>query len=303
MFGFGIVAVMLYLVIPQLYVTIAGNEATGEPGIIGSIPLYIEKIIIFVDNQFAENEELRVAVTNAINGYNENITQLLTDWSGQIGIIVKSVSDGVLMVFNTAIDIFVGIIVAVYLLADRNKFKKNLKRFIDVLFKKNTARAIKEEIKYSNAVAQNFITGRILDSTIIGLLCYILMLVLRLPFPLLISVIIGVTNVIPFFGPFLGAIPSALLILIEDPIKCLIFVIMIFILQQVDGNIIGPRVVGDSIGLSSFWVLFAILIFGEIFGITGMLIGVPVFAIIYDIIKKVIEKAEAKKKQKELQLK
>ena len=147
-FGFGIVAVMLYLVIPQLYVTIAGNEATGEPGIIGSIPLYIEKIIIFVDNQFAENEELRVAVTNAINGYNENITQLLTDWSGQIGIIVKSVSDGVLMVFNTAIDIFVGIIVAVYLLADRNKFKKNLKRFIDVLFKKNTARAIKEEIKY-----------------------------------------------------------------------------------------------------------------------------------------------------------
>ena len=121
------------------------------------------------------------------------------------------------------------------------------------------------------------------------------MLILRLPFPVLIAVIIGVTNVIPFFGPFIGAIPSALLILIESPIKCLIFVIMIIILQQVDGNIIGPKIVGESIGLSSFWVLFSILIFSGLFGITGMIIGVPVFAIIYDIVKKTVIHFESKK--------
>lgn len=291
-FGLGVITIVLYMMIPQLYESIVK--------IVESAPTYIEKIYIFVDNQLADNEELKKTVTDAISKYTADITTILTDWSGQIGKVVKSVGDGVLSVFVVTKNIFIGIIVAIYLLADRHQFKSGLKRFIELIFKPNFSMAVKEEIKYANSIVLNFISGRIVDSTIIGILCYILMVILGLPFPLLISVLVGVTNVIPFFGPFLGAIPSALLILIEDPIKCLIFVVMIIILQQIDGNIIGPRVVGESIGLSSFWVLFSILIFSGLFGITGMIIGVPVFAIIYDIVKKVIIRIENRKKQKEI---
>jgi len=288
-FGFGIVTVLLYLIIPQIYDSIVT--------IINSIPAYIEKVYIFVDNQLSDNADLKQSVTYAISKYTENITQLLQSWSGQIGTVVKALGDGVLSVFVVTKNIFIGIIVAIYLLADRHQFKTLLKRLINLIFKKNSALAVKQEIKYANDVVLNFISGKIVDSAIIGVLCYILMLILRLPFPVLISVIVGVTNVIPFFGPFIGAIPSALLILIESPIKCLIFVVMIIILQQVDGNIIGPKIVGESIGLSSFWVLFSILIFSGLFGITGMIIGVPVFAIIYDIVKKTVIHFESKKQK------
>ena len=290
-FGFGIVTVLLYLIIPQIYESIVT--------IINSIPAYIEKVYVFVDNRLSDNAELKQSVTYAISKYTENITQLLQSWSGQIGTVVKALGDGVLSVFVVTKNIFIGIIVAIYLLADRHQFKSTLRRFIDLLFKKNSALAIKQEIKYANDVVLNFISGKIVDSAIIGVLCYILMLILRLPFPVLISVIIGVTNIIPFFGPFIGASPSAFLILIESPIQCLIFVIMIVVLQQVDGNIIGPKIVGESIGLSSSWVLFSILIFSGLFGITGMIIGVPAFAIIYDIIKKTVIHFE-NKKQKQL---
>ena len=290
-FGIGIIVIVLYMVIPQLYESISK--------IVASAPAYIEKIYVFVDNWFSDNDELRKSVLDAIDKYTSDITSLLTDWSGQIGNVVKSIGDGVLSVFIVTKNIFIGVIVAIYLLADRHQFKDAVKRFINLIFKNNVAVAVKNEIKFANDIILNFISGRILDSAIVGILCYILMVILQLPFPLLIAVLIGVTNIIPFFGPFIGAIPAGFLILIEDPIKCIVFVVMIIILQQVDGNIIGPKIVGGSIGLSSFWVLFAILLFSGIFGITGMLIGVPLFAIIYDIIKKSVEYFEEKKKLKE----
>ncbi|MEE1002284.1 MAG: AI-2E family transporter [Acutalibacteraceae bacterium] len=290
-FGIGVIVIVLYMVIPQLYESISK--------IVASAPAYIEKIYVFVDNWFSDNDELRKSVLDAIDKYTSDITSLLTDWSGQIGNVVKSIGDGVLSVFIVTKNIFIGVIVAIYLLADRHQFKEAVKRFINLIFKNNVAVAVKNEIKFANDIILNFISGRILDSAIVGILCYILMVILQLPFPLLIAVLIGVTNIIPFFGPFIGAIPAGFLILIEDPIKCIVFVVMIIILQQVDGNIIGPKIVGGSIGLSSFWVLFAILLFSGIFGITGMLIGVPLFAIIYDIIKKSVEYFEEKKKLKE----
>ena len=286
-FGIGVVAIILYMVIPQLYESIMK--------IINSAPTYIDRISHFVDGFLKDNTELRTTVNNAINEYTSDITKLLTNWSSQIGTVVKSIGDGVLSVAIVTKNIFIGIIVAIYLLADRHQFKIGLKRFIELVFSKKMSRVVKDEVKFANNVVLNFISGRILDSAIIGILCYILMVILRLPFPLLIAVLVGVTNIIPFFGPFIGGIPAGLLILIEDPWKCLVFVIMIVILQQLDGNIIGPRILGDSIGLSSFWVLFSMLIFGGLFGLTGMIAGVPVFAIIYDIIKKIIIKCEKKK--------
>ena len=133
-----------------------------------------------------------------------------------------------------------------------------------------------------------FIEGKLVDSAIIGVLCYIGCSIFKFPNALLVSAIVGVTNVIPFFGPFLGAIPATLLILIENPIKALWFVLFVVILQQIDGNIIGPKILGDHTGVSSFWVLFSILLFGGLWGLVGMIIAVPLFAVIYDILKKLV---------------
>ena len=145
-----------------------------------------------------------------------------------------------------------------------------------------------------------FIDGKILDSAIIGVLCYIGCLIFRFPNPLLIAAIVGVTNVIPFFGPFIGAIPSTFLILIEDPMKALWFVLFVVVLQQLDGNIIGPTILGDRTGLSSFWVLFTIILFGGLWGIVGMIIAVPLFAVIYNTIKRFVRRGLFKKEQLEL---
>ena len=134
-----------------------------------------------------------------------------------------------------------------------------------------------------------FITGKLIDSLIVGVICYIFMLILRLDYPLIISVIIGVTNIIPMFGPFIGAVPCAFLLLLVSPKQCIIFVIFVFILQQIDGNIIGPMILGDSTGLNSFYVTVAILLFGSLFGFVGMIIGVPLFATIYYVVKRVAE--------------
>ena len=135
-----------------------------------------------------------------------------------------------------------------------------------------------------------FINGKLLDSAIIGLICYIVCAILKMPYALLVSVIIGVTNIIPFFGPLIGAIPSAFIILLVDPLKCLIFVIFIVILQQIDGNIIGPKILGSSIGINGFWVMFSIILGAGLFGFWGMLLGVPVFVVIYTGITDLVEK-------------
>ena len=151
-------------------------------------------------------------------------------------------------------------------------------------------------MRKSNEIFGGFIIGKIIDSAIIGVLCYIGCLILNIPSSLLVAVIVGVTNVIPFFGPFIGAIPSILIVLIQSPIHGIYLAIFILILQQVDGNIIGPKILGDTTGLSSFWVLFAILVAGGLFGFFGMLLGVPVFAVIYYIFQEIIKYRMEKRK-------
>ena len=140
-----------------------------------------------------------------------------------------------------------------------------------------------------------FIGGKILDSAIIGILTFIILTIFKMPYVLLISVIIGVTNIIPFFGPFIGGIPSAIIILFASPIQALWFIIIIIVIKQIDGNIIGPKILGDSIGISAFWILFSLLVAAKFMGVVGMIIGVPLFAIIYSIIKEVVEDKLRKK--------
>ena len=174
------------------------------------------------------------------------------------------------------------------MLASRKRFVQQGKMVLYSVVKPRWASLITEEVKYADRMFGGFINGKILDSAIIGLLCYIGCLIFKFPSALLVSVIIGVTNVIPFFGPFIGAIPATLLILIQNPIKALWFVLFVLVLQQLDGNIIGPKILGNTTGLSSFWVLFAILLFGGLWGFVGMIVGVPLFAVIYDVIKKLV---------------
>ena len=185
-------------------------------------------------------------------------------------------------------NLLIGLIIAVYLLASRKKFAVQGKMVLYSIVKTKWADKILTELKYADNTFVGFINGKILDSAIIGIICYVCCLIFKFPNAMLVSVIVGVTNIIPFFGPFIGAIPSALLIFIESPLKSLWFLIFIVVLQQVDGNIIGPKILGNSTGLSSFWVLFSILVFGGLWGFVGMVIGVPLFAVIYDIAKKLV---------------
>ena len=174
------------------------------------------------------------------------------------------------------------------MLASRKRFVQQGKLVLHSIVRPRWAQLITEEVKYADRMFGGFINGKIMDSAIIGVLCYIGCLIFKFPSALLVSVIIGVTNVIPFFGPFIGAIPATLLILIQNPIKALWFVLFVLVLQQLDGNIIGPKILGNTTGLSSFWVLFAILLFGGLWGFVGMIVGVPLFAVIYDVIKKLV---------------
>ena len=146
------------------------------------------------------------------------------------------------------------------------------------------------EIKFIDELFTGFVDGKLVDSAIIGVLCYFGCLLLRLPNALAVAAIVGITNIIPFFGPFLGAIPATLLILIESPIKALWFILFVLVLQQVDGNIIGPKILGQHTGVSSFWVMFAIILFGGLWGIVGMVIGVPLFAVLYDIARRLVHR-------------
>ena len=242
-----------------------------------------------VDRLFEGNEIIQNYIMQLSDAGTESISGWLKDSIlPYMNMILTGLSDSMINAAGIFMNLFIGLVVAIYLLSGRKKFKKQGKLILYSLFKERWANKIVEEIRFADRVFSGFIGGKLLDSAIIGVICYAGMMVLGLPYAILISVIVGVTNIIPFFGPYIGAIPSAIILLTVSPMSCLIFVIFIVILQQVDGNIIGPKILGSSTGLSGIWVLFSILFFGGLFGFVGMLIGVPVFAVIYDLIRQLI---------------
>lgn len=191
---------------------------------------------------------------------------------------------------------------SVYVLGSRKTFARQGNKLIYSIFSKKWADVILNEFRFTNKMFSGFISGRLADSLIIGLICFVGMTILRIPNAVLISIIIGITNILLFFGPWIGAVPSFLLILMVNPVKSIVFLVFVLILQQFDGNILGPRILGDKIGLSGFWVLFSILLFGGLFGFIGMIIGVPIFAVIYDIICKLVNKGLDYHRKQEQQL-
>ena len=283
-----LIYLLLIMIIPQLYASIISLSDT--------LPGQMEALINKIARLLKDNETLYGYVMTAI----ENIQKGFTDWVNNtllpdMSSIISGLGTGVKSVLSVLLDIVVGAIVAVYCLAGRKTFARQANMVLYSIAGKKWGDTIKNEAKYADKMFNGFISGKFVDSAIIGIVCYFFCIIARMPNALLVSVIIGITNIIPFFGPFIGAIPTALLILVQSPMKALIFVIFILVLQQIDGNIIGPKILGDSTGLASFWILFAIMVFGGIFGFVGMIIGVPLFAVIYDILKKLIFRGLARK--------
>ena len=206
----------------------------------------------------------------------------------QINAIVKTVSLSMLSFAKAVWNLVIGLIISIYLLASKERFVSQGKKLLYAFWDTRQANVIMEDLRLIDSTFGGFISGKILDSAIIGVIAYIVLAIMKMPDTMLVAVIIGVTNIIPFFGPFIGAIPSFIIIVLQNPVQGLYFLIFVIILQQVDGNIIGPKILGDSTGLSSFWVVFAILVFGGLWGFPGMLLGVPIMAVIYYIVSNVV---------------
>ena len=277
------------LVLYVLIIMIAPDIVDSVVSLWKIIPEKVSQLIAWLEGILGENDAMLqyfdTSSTTIYNALNTWVNGTLVPYAKNV---VSGVGVGVWNVLLFVKNLLIGLIVAVYLLANRKKFSKQGVLVLRSMVKPRWADLILEEISYVDKMFGGFIDGKLVDSAIIGVLCYIGCSILKFPNALLVSVIVGVTNIIPFFGPFLGAIPGALLILIESPIKSVWFLLFILFLQQLDGNVIGPKILGNHTGVSSFWVLFSILLFGGLWGIVGMVIAVPLFAVIYDLLRRLV---------------
>lgn len=274
------ILILVELVFPELYSSIES--------LIISMPGYANKLLVWVSDVLRQNTDVLAFLKESINGFSTDVSEIakrLQDIMPNINSIISGVSSSVADMFRTILNLFIGVIVSIYVLKDKEKFAAQIKKILYSMFSVRRANSIIALVRLTDDKFSNFLTGKIFDSAIIGVICFVLLTIFKIPYSALVSVIVGITNVIPFFGPFIGAVPSAFLILLADPIKCLTFIIIILILQQFDGNILGPKILGSSTGVSSFWVMFSILVGSSIFGFWGMLFGVPVFAVIYELVK------------------
>lgn len=262
--------------------------------IINNFDTYVNNIVSSVNRLFESNSSLRYY-------FNEIITRYSTEFEGwldntimpRISTIVMNVSVSVLNILGFFWDFIIGFILSIYILNSKDVFAMQAKKITYGIFANDKANNILSDVRYIHKTFTGFISGKVLDSIIIGIICFIGTSILNTPYAALVSLIIGATNVIPFFGPFLGAIPCSVLIFVvapTEPLHTVYFIIFVLLLQQFDGNILGPKILGDSTGLGSFWVIFAITIFGGLFGVAGMVIGVPTFAVIFAAIRRFVNR-------------
>lgn len=286
---------IIYLIIHMLLSQIIPSLEN----LVSNYEKYIDNFLIWINKVFSEYPEIEEYAINLVDKYTMELVSFINDTIlTKSSELIKTVSLSVINILGVLWDFVIGFIISIYLLASKERFANQSKKIIYALWKRDKANIIINNFRFAHNTFIGFVTGKVVDSIIIGCLCFAGTSILQTPYAALVSVIIGVTNVIPFFGPFLGAIPCSILILVVDvahPLNVLYFAIFILILQQVDGNLIGPKILGDSTGLSSFWVIFAITIFGGLFGIPGMIFGVPVFAIIHAAIKSHVNEALIKK--------
>ena len=273
--------VLIMFVIPQLWDSIVK--------IANAAPAQLRAANAWLHDQLAQQPEMQAYWDE----FSSKISAEIEAWlkSGLLpamGTLINQLGSQLTVLIGIVKNLFLGILISIYFLSNRKQFAVQARMLLGGIFSPRWADRIEREVRYADRMFNGFLMGKLLDSAIIGVICFVVTALLRFESAALISVVVGVTNIIPFFGPFIGAIPCALLLLLENPLHCVYFLIFVVILQQLDGNVIGPRILGNTTGLSSFWVLFAILLFGGLWGIVGMIVGVPLFAVIYDIIRSLI---------------
>lgn len=283
-----LIVVLLTLLLPELYKSL---EA-----LVSRLPGYFNTAIDFIRETLNSLPEIEVYAVSIL----DDLGDYFTDWIqttllSNINTLISSVSSGVFGFITVLSNLFIGIIFSVYIIYNRELFAAQFKKIMFSLMSEKHVSSVISSLHYIDRSFGGFIIGKLLDSAIIGGTCFIFLSLVNMPYTVLVSVVVGITNLIPFFGPFIGGIPSAFLILMESPVKCLVFVVFLIILQQIDGNIIGPKILSNTTGLSGFWVMFSIIAGGGLFGVWGMLCGVPVFSIIYGAGKFVISKLLKKK--------
>ena len=288
-----VIWLIIMMIIPQVWDSVMK--------IIQMVPQKLIVVNNWIEHMLENQPELQAYFEEFSSQAESNIDSLLiVDTIQKVQSIINSLSVQLFGVLGVVKNIFLGLLISAYLLGSRKLFGAQAGLILHGVFSDKWAKIIEEEIRYTDKMFNGFLVGKIIDSAIIGLLCFAGTSIMGFEAPAFISVIIGITNIIPFFGPFIGAIPCGLLLLLENPMHCLYFIIFIFVLQQLDGNVIGPKILGNTTGVSSFWVLFAILLFGGMWGVVGMVIGVPLFAVIYDIIRKLVYRGLRKHKRESM---
>ena len=290
---------LFFFIIYGLIYMLVSEIVPSVTNIASNFDVYINNFTKWLDKMLRDNPMVRDYANKIVQNYSVQInewfnTTVLTKSSQ----VLKIVSVGLLGSLKVLWNLIIGLIISVYVLLNKEKFGGQAKKMVYAFFERNTANIIINNLKFTHNTFSGFIGGKILDSFLIGCLCFMGTALMHTPYAALISVIIGVTNIIPFFGPYLGAIPSVILIFIVDPLhplNCVYFALFILALQQFDGNFLGPKILGNSTGLTSFWVIFSITFFGGLWGVLGMLIGVPFFAVIYAAIKSIINTKLSKK--------
>lgn len=275
----GFISLVLTFVIPQIGASIME--------LVGQAPTMYSGIEQGVNDFIAEHPDMNL---EAIQQFvDQNLPNIFEYAQNFMSSIVPLIYNAGISIINWIINIILAFVISCYLMWDKPNLLRAIKRIIYALLSEKKADKVIEIIKKCNAIFSSFIIGKAIDSLIIGILCFILMCILGLPYAVLISVIVGITNMIPYFGPFIGAIPGALLLLIISPQQALIFIIMVFLLQQFDGSILGPKILGDSTGLQPIWIIFAITVGGYTAGVVGMFLGVPFTAVIAYLLNSIVD--------------
>lgn len=276
---FGVLGLCCAFILPQLVESV-GSLVKDLPGLLET---QLDRLSAYLES----DDDTAAAVMQMIASAE---TSLLAWVKANLFSTVSTVANSVLSIGSALVNLIVSIIVTVYLLLDWERYLAQCRKlFYAVSKNERVNRAVSDAVLQTNRIFSGFISGKLLDSLIVGVICFICLSIMKMPYAMLVSVIVGVTNVIPMFGPYIGAIPSAFLILLVSPAKCVVFLVFIVVLQQVDGNIIGPRILGNSTGLSALYVTVAALLFGKLLGFLGMIIGVPLFATLYYIVKRLAE--------------
>ncbi|MBR4040453.1 MAG: AI-2E family transporter [Clostridia bacterium] len=260
---------------------------------------YITNVRSWLYGMLKDNPAIAESVASMFEQYSGELeTWLNGTLLANVTSLLKSFSLSLFNTIGVLWEFIIGFIIAIYVLAAKETFAGQAKKVVYAVFQNETANTVIRNFRFTHKTFIGFLSGKVLDSLIIGILCFIGTTILKTPYAALVSLVVGVTNIIPFFGPFIGAVPCSILIFVINPMQplnCLYFVIFVFLLQQFDGNILGPKILGDSTGLTGFWVIFAITLFGGVFGIPGMIVGVPVFAVIYAGLKSLVHQSLKKK--------